>query len=93
MKKYPADQWVQMIAISIAKEADPSAPIQTAIADAILGNDKTTHGGHHAGLILGRLTEGLTTDNVAQRLELVAAKLRRLARDGACASYSSTSLR
>lgn len=77
----PTDRWVQMIAMSIAKDTAPTDPIQVTIADAVLGNGWNRDGGHYARGILVRLTQGLTKDNVAERIGMVAAKTRRLAAD------------
>lgn len=77
--KYPGDHWVQMIAVSIAKEADPTDPIQFAVADAVLGNEHQSDAGHYSRTMLVRLAEGLTRENVAVRVGMVAAKVRRLA--------------
>ncbi len=77
----PNDHWVQMIAVSIAREADPTDPIQVAIADAVVANGRDSDRGYHTRKMLSRLSEGLTKDNVADRLEMVAAKIRRLAAD------------
>jgi len=78
--KYPTDHWVQMVAVGIAKDAEASDPIQVVVADAILGRDHTTHDAHNAHRVLKRLVDGLAPDNLVQRVGLVAAKVRRLAR-------------
>lgn len=79
--KYPGDHWVHVIAVSIAKDADPSDPVQLVVADAVVGNETRTEGGYYTRTMLERLTNGLTTDNVVARVAMVAAKTRRLAND------------
>ncbi len=79
IRKYPADRWVQMIAVSIAKDADPTDPIQLAVADAVMGYERSSDGGYYTRTMLGRLADGLTPDNVAARFGMMAVKIRRLA--------------
>jgi len=79
--KYPKDHWVQMIAAAVARDADPTDPIQTAVADAVIGNEAPSDHGYYTRTILERLTQGLTAANAADRVKRVAAKIRRLAAD------------
>lgn len=77
--KHPGDHWVQMVAVSISKAADATAPIQLAVARAIVGNQPAADRGYYTGVVLERLADGLTAENAADRMKMVAANIRRLA--------------
>jgi hypothetical protein len=77
--KYPGDRWVQMVAVSIARDTDASDPIQLVIADAVVGNDGRADGGYQSRIMLVRLEEGLTADNTFDRIAMVTAKIGRIA--------------
>lgn len=77
---YPADHWVQMIAVHIARDADPTADVVQVVADAVIGNERTSDGGYYTRTTLEQLAAGLIPANARQRIEMVAAKLRRLSR-------------
>jgi len=79
--KYPSDHWVQMIAVHIAQEAEPSDPIQYAVADAVIGNSQMSDGGHQTRTMIRQLAAGLIPDNAPGRLRMVIAKIARMSRE------------
>jgi hypothetical protein len=79
LRRYPADDWTQTIALRMTKELDFADPIHERVADAVIGNEDRNHRGRHTREMVNRLSEGLTSENVGNRLELLAVKLRRLA--------------
>ncbi|WP_020578864.1 hypothetical protein [Actinopolymorpha alba] len=81
LRLYPADDWIQMIAMSATKEVDVTDPIHVAVADAVIGNEPRLDHGHRTETMLKRLVDGMTEGNVAARFGLLATKVRRLASD------------
>lgn len=77
--RHPRDHWVQRIAVHIAKDSGPDAPIQLAVADAVIGGDRTSDANYQARTMVGLLAEGLNADNAPARLKLMSLKLARLA--------------
>ena len=81
IKKYANDRFVRMIAVSIARDTDPTESIQVDIAEIIVGNEPVSDGGYQTRTVLRQLADGFTAENLLDRLRLVAAKTRRLAAD------------
>ncbi len=79
VQKRPKDHWVQRIAVYIAKDADPAAPIQVTVADAVIGGDTTSDASYQTRTMAGLLVDGLNLDNAPARFRLLALKLTRLA--------------
>lgn len=79
LRRYPADDWTQMIAMSTAKDVAATDPIHVAVADAVIGNEPRRDHGHRTKEVLERLVDGMAEDNVAERFGLIAHKVRRLA--------------
>ena len=77
--KRASDHWVQTIGVFLAGDADPSSPIQAAIADAVIANDTTTDGRYKTRTMSKLLVEGLNEENARERLSLLAHKLAKLA--------------
>jgi hypothetical protein len=70
---------VRALAFGVARVADPAAPIVKQVADAMVGGERSPNDHYYANALLGLLEAGLTEDNFAERVSMVAAKLRRLA--------------
>lgn len=81
LKRYPSDRWIAGLAISLANEAPPEDEVQIAIADTQLGTDKWSDGAYRTRTLLEHLLAGLTPDNAQRRVELVAVKIRAIAKD------------
>lgn len=79
VRKRPSDHWVQRIAVYVAKEADPSAPIQATVADAVIANDTTSDASYQTRTMAGLLVDGLDAENARERVRLLAHKLAKLA--------------
>lgn len=79
VRKRASDHWVQTIGVFLAGDADPSSPIQAAIADAVIANDTTTDGRYKTRTMSKLLVEGLNEENARERLSLLAHKLAKLA--------------
>lgn len=79
VRKRPVDHWVQRIAVHIAKDADPSAPVQVTVADAVIANDTTSDASYQTRTMAKLLVDGLDAENARERLGLLALKLARLA--------------
>jgi hypothetical protein len=74
-----SNHWIQTFAVNIAKNANPSDAIVAKVADAVLGSEPDEDRGSQSIVILHRLVVGLSAENAAARIQLVAAKVRRLA--------------
>jgi hypothetical protein len=74
-------RFVRVIGVSIARDADPSEPIITDVADAVLEIDPRGGRDWEVTAILELLEVGLTAENVEHRIRLLSAKVRRLASD------------
>jgi hypothetical protein len=72
------ERWASAISMSVANSADPMDSIVTRVADAVLGNDRRMDGGRQPIVLLEHLESGLSLENAAERITLVAAKVRRL---------------
>ena len=81
LKRHPRDDWVQTIALAIAHGADPTDPIQVAVADAVIGNEPHHDHGHRTEAALQGLVGGINQENADERIRLLATKVRRLAND------------
>ncbi|MEO9239159.1 MAG: hypothetical protein ABI418_13840, partial [Jatrophihabitantaceae bacterium] len=67
------------ISMSVANAADPTDPIVTRVANSVLGADRRMDGGRQPIVLLEHLESGLSLENAAERITLLAAKVRRLA--------------
>lgn len=77
---YPTDRWVSGLAVSVARDADPTDDVQVGIADSVLGTENRVDGGYRTRTILELLLNGMTLGNAAERVKLVAAKVLHLSR-------------
>ena len=80
LRRYPGDEWPQMMAMSFAEGMEPSNTIHLAIADAVIGSESRHERAHRTRQVLQRLIAGLTEENVDSRIELLAQKVRRMAK-------------
>lgn len=78
---YPNSQAVRALAVGVIKRADPADPVVQKVADAVLSGKALDRDYYYAGAVLDRLEAGLDTGNVADRTRMLAAKVRRVARD------------
>ena len=74
-----SNHWIQVLAVDIAKQADPAAPIVQRVADAVLNINPKRGESYLARTALALLTAGLTAENADERVRLVAVKLRNMA--------------
>lgn len=81
VRKRPMDHWIQRIAVHIAKDADPSAPIQVTVADAVIATDTTSDASYQTRTMAGLLADGLDAENARERFGLLALKLAKSATD------------
>lgn len=79
--RHPDVRAIRTLAVSAVKNADPGDPIVKQVADAVLNGRPRDRDTYHTGVVLGQLKAGLSADNVAARTRMLAAKVRRLARD------------
>lgn len=79
LNAHGSDRSVRAIGLSIARSAEPADPIVTKVAAVVLNAQDREDGGGLAIALLERLEAGLTSDNATERVQMVAAKLRRLA--------------
>lgn len=68
VRKRPMDHWIQRIAVYIAKDADPSAPIQVTVADAVIATDTTSDASYQTRTMAGLLVDGLDAENARDAL-------------------------
>lgn len=80
LRMYPTDSWIQTIAVSVAKDADPADAVVLGIADLVIGNE-ARHDGGKTRVLLERLEAGTSPENLEARTRMVAAKVRRMSRD------------
>jgi hypothetical protein len=76
---YGVTNHIQVLAVEIAKQADPAAPIVQRVADAVLNADPRRGESYLARTALALLAAGLTADNAEERIRLVTVKLRNMA--------------
>jgi len=76
---YGASNHIQVLAVEIAKQADPAAPIVRRVADAVLTADAKRDDSYLARTTLALLTAGLDAENAEHRIRLVAVKLQNMA--------------
>ncbi|WP_371784186.1 hypothetical protein [Streptosporangium subroseum] len=81
IKRHQGESWVLAIGTAIVRDADPSDPIVKQITDALLVAADRVDDSYRVTVLLEHLRDGLTRENVAERIQMVAAKMRRLARD------------
>jgi len=79
IKKHPRDPWVQQIAVHIARASSSEAPVQIAVADAVIGGDRTSQSSYQTRTMADLLVDGLTADNASERFALMISKIARLA--------------
>ncbi|MGH9026759.1 MAG: hypothetical protein ACRDWD_11700, partial [Acidimicrobiia bacterium] len=74
-------QFFKFLAVEIAREADPADEVVADVADLALAEQRHDEMGYRSSELLTMLEGGLTTDNAKRRVEMVAAKVRRLSRE------------
>jgi hypothetical protein len=78
-----ADQsGVRSISTMVAENADPADPVVTRVADAVLNHFErfTGEDSYNATILLNQLRAGATEDNLTERCQMLAAKVRQHAR-------------
>lgn len=79
LRLFPADHFAQTIAITAAKAIDDDDPVHVAIADAVICNVPDRRHRHRTEQVLAPLIAGLNSENVDERIGLMATKVRKLA--------------
>jgi hypothetical protein len=80
MDLHPEDHGaIRALAVSVVKEADPAARVVYRVADRVLTGRPLDRNRYYYGVVLDQFTAGMTAANVAERLSLLAIKIRKLA--------------
>lgn len=77
---HPNVHAVRALAVGVVKRADPADPVVQKVADAVLSGEPLDRDSYYADVV-DRLEAGLDASNVADRSRMLAAKVRRLARN------------
>lgn len=78
---HPGNLAVRALAVGVTKRADPADPVIQQVADTVLNGKLLDGDRYYAGAVLDHLEAGLDAGNVADRTRMLAAKVRRAARD------------
>lgn len=80
LSQYPANNWIQTLAIMASESLDPTDDLHRGIADCVISNENRRDC-RHTVTLLKRLFDGLNTKNVTERIQLLVYKVRHLAAD------------
>jgi hypothetical protein len=78
---HPDNQAVRALGVGVVKRADPADPVVQQVADTVLNGKPLDHDHYHISIVLDQLDAGLDAGNVADRIRMLAAKVRRVAGD------------
>jgi hypothetical protein len=78
---HPGNRAVRALAVSVVKRADPADLIVEQVADALLSGRHGEDDRYYVAVLLEQLEAGLDAKNVVARTRMLAAKMRRAARD------------
>jgi hypothetical protein len=79
LRQRPHDPWILHIAVLVAKDAEPSDPLQLTVADAVIGNEARSGDTSYETRTIARLlVDGIDSHNARQRVELLAVKIARI---------------
>jgi hypothetical protein len=78
---HPDNRAVRALGVGVVKRAGPADPVVMQVADAVLRGKPRDRDHYHVGVVLDQLEAGLDAGNVVERTRMLAAKMRRVARD------------